>query len=458
MAFRCRHRYSERSDLIMKILIVSWYFPPANTIGAVRLRSMARAFLHDGHDVRVLSAAEIPAAQTLPHDFPEERVAYTPWRDVRSLSSLLAKAAKNGSGRRGSGSSAQNSVQGGNTQPSSPPSQAPKASPLRAFARRIVQEVIFLPDSRVGWVPYAYRQGKRLIAEWRPDVIYASGPPFSTNLIGYLLSRKFDIPLVTEFRDRWSDDPYYPPSALRGRVDRWLEERIVRRSHALVTVSEPWQKAYQARYRCPVYVAYNGYDPALLTGSSPGRHGEKLVIGYTGGIYIGRRDPSPLFEAMASLGDTKSDIVVEFLGTRPELVLPLAEKHGVGEQVVCIPPVPYDKAVEKQQQSDVLLLMQWNNPKEQGNVPGKFFEYLGARRPILVLGLEGGVPHCIVEQRSAGLLGRNSEEIAAQLRKWLAQKRSSKSIPELPPSASKGFAREEQFLQLSKSLRALFNG
>ena len=418
---------------------------------------MARTFLRDGHDVRVLSAAEIPAAQTLPLDFPEERVTYTPWRDVLSLSSILAKTAR---GRLGSGTpgrSAQASLQDGNAQPSSPPSQAPAASPMRAFVRRIVSEVICLPDSRVGWVPYAYRQGKQLIADWRPDVIYASGPPFSTNLIGYLLSRKFDIPLVTEFRDRWSDDPYYPPSALRGRADRWLEERIVTRSHALVTVSEPWQKAYQARYRCPVYLAYNGYDPALLTESSPGRPGERLVIGYTGGIYIGRRDPSPLFEAMASLGDAKTDILVEFVGTPPEAVLPLAEKHGVTEQVVFIPPVPYDKAVEKQQTSDVLLLMQWNNPKEQGNVPGKFFEYLGARRPILVLGLEGGVPHCIVEQRGAGLLGRNSKEIAIQLQAWLAQKRATKAIPELPPSARQGFAREEQFLELSKSLRGLFS-
>ncbi len=433
----------------MKILIVSWYFPPANTIAAVRLRSMARAFLRDGHDVRVLSAAEIPAAQTLPLDFPAERVVYAPWRNVQSLSSMLARAAK----KTSSEGSAQPSKA---EQPAPAPSEAPTPSPLRAFARRLVYEVICFPDSRVGWVPYAYREGKRLMAEWRPDMIYASGPPFSTNLIGYRLSRKFGIPLVTEFRDRWSDDPYYPPSRLRRRVDRWLEERIVRHSEALVTVSEPWQKAYQARYDCPVYVAYNGYDPAVLADRSPGRPGEKLVIGYTGGIYVGRRDPSPLFEAIASLGERKKEVAVEFVGTNPQSVMPLAEMYGIAEEVLCIPPVDYDKAVEKQQHSDVLLLMQWNNPQEQGNVPGKFFEYLGAKRPILVLGLEGGVPHSIVEQRGAGLLGRNAQEIAGQLQRWLDEKKATNVVAEVPESAREGFAREEQFLALSQELKALF--
>ena len=147
---------------------------------------------------------------------------------------------------------------------------------------------------------------------------------------------------------------------------------------------------------------------------------------------------------------------MEFYGTHPQDVLPLAERAGVIEQVTCFPPVPYDEAVHKQQQSDILLLMQWNDPREQGNVPGKFFEYLGARRPILLLGLEGGVPHRIIQERNAGFLGRTSDEIATELRRWTEEKASRHEIPELPESASKGFAREEQFAQLSKALRKVF--
>src|SRR3546814_20732847 len=70
----------------------------------------------------------------------------------------------------------------------------------------------------------------------------------------------------------------------------------------------------------------------------------------------------------------------------------------------------------------VLLLMQMDSPLEQGNVPGKFLEYLGARRPILVLGWDQGVPATIVKQRSAGAATTDPEAIARQLGAWLEVK------------------------------------
>ena len=61
----------------------------------------------------------------------------------------------------------------------------------------------------------------------------------------------------------------------------------------------------------------------------------------------------------------------------------LAETAGVQDRVVVHPHVPLAEAAAIQQGADVLLLMQWKDPREQGNLPGKLFEYLGARRPIL---------------------------------------------------------------------------
>ena len=63
----------------MKLLLVSWYFPPTRTIAAVRLGKLARYLLSQGHDVRVLTPREPPLAQDLAVDFPEERVIRTAW-------------------------------------------------------------------------------------------------------------------------------------------------------------------------------------------------------------------------------------------------------------------------------------------------------------------------------------------------------------------------------------------
>ena len=92
------------------------------------------------------------------------------------------------------------------------------------------------PDTRIGWMPEARRKGLQIIRDWCPDILFASGPPFTTLLVGYLLSRATGVPLVVEFRDRWSEDPYYPSPWWRGRWDRWLEALIVRQAAGLTTV------------------------------------------------------------------------------------------------------------------------------------------------------------------------------------------------------------------------------
>ncbi len=63
----------------MKLLLVTWYFPPSRTIAAVRLGKLARYLLAKGHDIRVLTPQDPPLPQDLAVDFPAERVVRTAW-------------------------------------------------------------------------------------------------------------------------------------------------------------------------------------------------------------------------------------------------------------------------------------------------------------------------------------------------------------------------------------------
>jgi hypothetical protein len=231
-----------------------------------------------------------------------------------------------------------------------------------------------------------------------------------------------------------------------------LERRIVGSARAIVTVSEPWAERYAEVHGKPTLAVLNGFEPNDYAGreSLGATDSDSLEIVYTGGIYPGRRDPTPLFEALALMPELRSAARVHFWGTSPEHVLPLATTVGVQDQVVVHPHVPRSEAVALQQRADVLLLMQWNDRREQGNLPGKLFEYLGARRPILGLGLEDGVPATITRERGAGLFSNDPGEIAAQLAAWLATKRRLGHLPPLPPEAAAGFTRAEQFAGLER--------
>ena len=426
----------------MKLLLVTWYFPPSRTIAAVRLGKLARYLLAQGHDLRVLTPQDPPLPQDLAVDFPAERVIRTPWQ-----------AAKAGSAPAGH---ARVPAAAGTM----PVSVGGEPTWLRRKFWRLRASFSRFPDSRAPWLPFALEAGGELLADWRPDLLYASGPPFTTLLAGQELSKSFDLPLVVEFRDRWSEDPYSPPFFWRRWRNRLAEKALIGQATALVTVSEPWAAAYRARYRKPTAVIYNGYDAEhCAAGPFDGARGrDGLEIVYTGGIYPGYRDPSPLFAAMKRLDDQGLSCRMIFHGIRPSTVAPLAEAQNVSHLVEVRKVLSHDAALRRQRESDVLVLLQWNDPKEQGNVPGKFFEYLGARRPILVLGLRDGVPASIVRERGAGFFSNEPGEIAEQLVRWLEIKQDKGLLPPVPESARAGFSRDEQYARLEPFLEALIGG
>lgn len=453
----------------MKILIVSWFFAPSNTIGAVRLGAIAGGLQESGHDVRVLTAAVDRYRQTLPVPLPEEQICRTKWFDINALPQSAGRRLREmvpGTGGRTGSRTGSRGPRGDGTAAAGESGRAVPAS--RGSMRRIVRQrlsdlyvnALNWPDWQIGWRPYAVRAGSDLVKSWQPDVVFASGPPFTTLLIGDAIARRFRLPLVVEFRDRWSDDPYYPPPRWRQAIDRWGERRIIGQARGLVTVSEPWADQYRRTYQKPILTMYNGYDNTNGAGDSPGAADSPcLTVRYLGSIYPGRRDPSTLFAAM-KLMDTEPEtatesVRAEFYGTNPDHVRPLAERHGVTHRVDVFPEVTHADSVVLQRTADALLLMQWNDPKEQGNIPGKFFEYLGARRPIIGLGYDQGVPARLITERHAGVYTNDPVKLAQTLREWSATKRSEGRLPALAEEACAGFSRREQVERLEAFLRTM---
>ena len=437
----------------MKLLIVSWYFPPVNTIGALRVGKFARFLVEHGHDVGVVSGKYWGHPETLPLGVPLERVAYAKSVDVNAPPAwlqrrLAALRHKPPAAERPAGPPA--GTLNGNAAP----------SPSNGLAHRAAELYVNLtnfPDNRIGWLPWVYHAGRQMCRDWQPDLLFASGPPFTALLATRLLSARLGVPWVAELRDRWADDPYSGAPPWRDAMDHWLERRVLANSNALITVTEPWAEFYRRKYDKPVATIYNGYDPLDFdfpesSSPPPASPNAPLIIGYTGGIYPGRRDPTPLFLALKLLGEMGDRFRVVFCGTDPSHVWPLAERAGVARLVDVRPGVPYAESLRFQRQSDVLLLMQWNDPREQGNCPGKFFEYIASLRPILILGLEDGVPATITRHRAAGFCSNDPQAIARQLRQWRHEKETAGYIQSLPAAARDGLSRTIQFEKLERFL------
>jgi hypothetical protein len=420
----------------MNVLLVAYPFPPVNVIGAVRVGKFAK-FLHEaGHNVRVIAAT--PANRSLALEIPTEHVVYVAHPPVDQIfDGVLRRLRRLRPGRGAAAAAAAGGV---------PPANAPSRLPGKNLSDRLTRHyyaLLRIPDARAGWIGPATVAGYQLLRDWRPDIVVGSAPPNSGLIVAARLARAGGAPWVAELRDLWVDNPYYEDPGWRLIVDRFLEKRVLGSAAGLVSATPRWTQTLEQRYRRPAICILNGYVeddfPRDTTGPPPG---DVLQILYTGNIYAGYRDPSPLFRALSLLGAERARVAVEFYGPHPQEVMPLAAAQGVENRVFVHPPVSYKESLALQTAADILLLLQWNNEKDAGNIPAKFFEYVGARRPILFHGFEAGDLAAMISERRAGVVANDPQAIAAQLRSWLAQK--PVGIAPIEPRARTGLTRDEQ--------------
>jgi glycosyltransferase involved in cell wall biosynthesis len=430
----------------MKILIISSSFPPQNVIGAVRSGKLAK-YLHErGYDVRVLAAP--PTGDTsLPLEIPADQVVCAKDWNIDGLFDPLVEFFRNPLRKHPKQA----------REPTATDKPSSATSDGRSLKERIKEHyyaLLRIPDARAGWRKNAILAGRELLSRWRPDVIFASAPPVTNLFVGASLGRRFHVPWIAELRDLWVDNPYYLFPAWRKRLDQMLERRVLGQAASLVTVTPLWGQTLEKSWDKPVSVILNGYaeeDHPIAAASAPKQPG-KLSILYTGNIYPGFRDPSALFEGIRRLtAPQRLALDVEFYGSTVARVQDLVSNHEVTDCVRIHRSVTYRQSLELQRNADVLLLLQWNDPRDAGNIPAKFFEYIATGRPILFLGYEQGTLANLIREREAGFISNSPEAIAAKLASWI-DIRQRGEIPALAADAKAGLSRTDQFQKLESVL------
>jgi len=143
-----------------------------------------------------------------------------------------------------------------------------------------------------------------------------------------------------------------------------------------------------------------------------------ITIVYTGTIYEGKQDPTRLFAALRELFDEglgESDIEVEFYGDEQAWLQEEIERYELLNTVFQCGRVSRKAALQIQREADILLVLKWEDPQENGVYTGKVFEYLGARRPILATGGHDDVVTELLLETGAGVCASTVQEIKEAL-------------------------------------------
>jgi hypothetical protein len=281
--------------------------------------------------------------------------------------------------------------------------------------------VINYPDVEKGWKPFAIRVGDEFLQNEGIDAMISSSSPVTSHIIAKELKFKHKIPWVADLRDLWTQNHSYPYGNIRKLFEQKLELKTLQSADALITVSPLWAEELRTLHRGKkTYTITNGFDPDKM---STGKIDltSKFTITYTGQIYIGRQDPSKLLAALRDLIHdgtmNPDDVEVRFYGPENELLARKIEEYGLSDIVTQYGTVSREISFEKQRESQILLLLNWEDQQEKGVYPLKVFEYLSTRRPILATGGFGNdVVEELLNETGAGIYAPTVENIKSFLR------------------------------------------
>lgn len=420
----------------LKILIISTFFPPLNSIASLRPYSWAKYWTQSGHDVTVLTTEKQPDPSLmlyLPNPgFKTIEVAFPQW--LKSL--------------RKDYNSSNKTTQG-------PKRNKFKQLAIDFFHYLRFQKGVFhscrMPDISDLWINNAYKAIKDK-GEW--DLVISTAGPYATHLVGHKVKKNKLAKLwIADYRDTWSNNYIYGGLFPFNLIESILEKRILRKADAVTTISAPFADVIAKEFSHPnVHVIENGFDPEDLINipaNSIFLDDQKFRIVHTGSIYKGRRDPTPLFQAINLLNADPdhyhllNKLEIIFAGSNQADLQELIDKYEVGKWVRLIGFVKREDALRMQRDANALLFLPWNDPSVNGVLTGKIFEYLFSLTPILAVGansLEDS--QLLIKNAKAGEALLSVAEIKNYLIKHLQHIRKIKN--QLSPEVLEKYTRKFQ--------------
>jgi glycosyltransferase involved in cell wall biosynthesis len=295
----------------------------------------------------------------------------------------------------------------------------PSSRRLHTTLLEAAKWVIAYPDETKGWIRFAKETLSRVGRELRFDAVLSTYPPAPSPMIGAYARQVLNCPWIADFRDLWGQQRHWGVRRMMQPFYARLERKTLRKADALVTVSEPWALRLRERFPTkPVYTITNGFDPADFSTARPPLT-KRFSITHAGYLYDGMRDPRLLFEALRELIAKglvdRNDLEVRFYGPAEAWLFQLVEKYGLQGAVKVCGVVPRAEALQREAESQILLLLGWSDLRETGQHTGKLFEYLGSARPILALGGARGVLTETLEETRAGRHVQSAEELQQYL-------------------------------------------
>ncbi len=273
---------------------------------------------------------------------------------------------------------------------------------------------LFIPDARVFWVKPSVVFLEKYIKENNIDTIITSGPPHSLHLIGLGLKQKIKLHWFADFRDPWTTIGYHKSLLLSdyaAKKHKALEHQVLNTADTIVVTSTTTKTEFQAITNKPIEVITNGFD---IENSKEQTLDTTFSLAHIGS-FLSERNPKLLWEILVELiheiPDFRNHLQLKFIGAVSQEILDTVTQFELNTYLVNLGYVSHNEAIEHQKKSQVLLLIEIDSKDTKSIIPGKLFEYMISGRPIIAIGPKGSDFAEIITKTNTGEFFEYSEKM-----------------------------------------------
>jgi glycosyltransferase involved in cell wall biosynthesis len=390
----------------MKILIISAFFPPQNTVAAQRPLSWAKYWSAEGHDVEVLTVMKdetySEGSDFVVHEVEPSNI----FKNIKNFyKSFLKKEGSN------SGSIVQNQ----------PPSFLARLK--NYFFSRGLSTSTRMPDAFDFWITPAFESIKQKNKKY--DVVLSSFGPYATHIVArkikdHSIARYW----IADYRDLWTQNEFFKGLPIFRWIEEILEKSLLRDADLVTTVSPPLAKKLADKfYLKNVNVIENGFDPTDIQKISPQNYFENSTdfnIAYTGSLYLQSQNVRPFFKALLKTIESTSSVKTHFFGSNAYLLDSLVKEYKLEKNVLLHSQISREESLQVQRDADCLLFIDYTSKSEEkdnGIYSGKVFEYLFAPTPILITGndFQTSIANLVLKCKKGIFLGNHTDSFSNQI-------------------------------------------
>lgn len=258
-----------------------------------------------------------------------------------------------------------------------------------------------------------YFQIMKRVKQASPDLVWATGDPWSGLWLGNKIARKCSVPFVADFRDPWTltSMNLRERSGFSGRMDQIIEKRVIENADKIIFTSKAAENKYQNHYSISgekSATIYNSFDSTLFQPESNTDWNKTLDSSKLNVLFYGRfrrlSPAEPIINVLNKIKDKKpkiiNDIRVHSFGKTDPNEYDLIKASGLTDQFTEHEQVLPEKTFSVLNSADLLLV---STQQQRDNiVPAKLWDYLSVERPVLSITPNTEIGD-ILQQSGAGI-------------------------------------------------------